>query len=280
MATHFVTGLMLTCAMGLPAQLSAQKERIYGRVTLRPPIAENIDVILDLTARETGADIAQIIVDRESPHRFVGLIPSEVSGDVVITVSVLSPSNYVPWRLEYVKAACCEFNREIILKRPADVYVERLDRGQQADSFAQAVTEFTAASHVAETVGRKFEAQRALAAAYLGEGMYAEQQDALRDLLEHPDAASLGPQREQTYWNERFDGLLLWTDYTSLRLPERDFGRIIASGADTIITNAWKSFVADFLRAFPTVGVVDTSFDAATVSAQLRTVKTTLGRPQ
>lgn len=271
--------LPLTVAIAMVASGAAHAQsRIKGRVVLRPPVEKSIDVVLELTSKSTGDTLKQILVDQESPYRFGDVVPAGFAGDVVIVVKVRLPEKYASWQGQYLKRACCEFNQDIILKRPEDIYLENLERGRNAGTADLAASYFTNAALNAETLGQTLEVHRALAGLYRKEGQFAQYQDALDAVYDNPEVLTLTPGRKLGYWNERLDGMLWWTNFEGSPLPERDFGRKVAERFDTLLLSRWKKLLVDFKVAYPSSSISPAAFEAADVTEQLRGVLSTLGR--
>ena len=118
--------------------------------------------------------------------------------------------------------------------------------------------------------------QRQLGHLYARDGMFEEQQTALAKLYELPDGPQFGPAKKRAYWSERFDGMLNWVGFNTLKMPEEDFGKALLSDPNDTRMASWKSFLKDFKVAYPDVAISETVAGASDFSAQLKAIKGSL----
>lgn len=261
----------------MPRLAGAQALRVRGEVIVKPTVTTPVDVIVELRDLK-DKPIKQIIVDQTSPHRFNAFLPDGTTADVQVMVLVKSPAGYGPWQSVYVKRACCEFNEKIILKRAADIYFEKLTMAEKS-SPAEAIKLLENAAEHAQTLAQTLEVQRQLGQVYMAKGMFAEQQEALKVVYAHEDAAALTPARKVAYWGERLDGLLRWSDYSNLAQPATDFGKAFTGNPADPRFKDWQSFLTDFNRAYPTARLDVAAADPATIAEQLRAINRIISRP-
>lgn len=262
--------LVAILVFGIPLSADAQSNKILGRIRINPPVNEPINVTIQLHNKSNEL-IGEILVDSTMPYRFNDVAPS--NDELTIRVSVTSPKGYFSSQPQYTKLACCPFDRDIPLKRPVDLYIDSIRRAEQAKSPQAAIDALTTGERHAITVSQKLEIKRQLGSLYAEQGDYEKQQMVMANFSDIPSAQKLDPLKKQVYWGERLDGFLNWMNYSSLRIPEQDFGKLLVQASNQDRLDVWKKLLEDFRVAHPEVALdLSTSTDKE-ITSQLKIIK-------
>jgi hypothetical protein len=196
---------------------------------------------------------------------------------VTIRIVVESPEGYVPSRPDYSKPACCAFNRNIRLKRPADLYLEYRDLAAETSDLENALDRYAMAETFATTANQGLEIARQVALLHAQNRDFETQQEVLRRFYDEPMALDLSATKRQVYWGERLDGFLHWVNYLGLRLPERDFGVLLLESTNEVQLAAWRSLVEQFSRAYPNAELAESTTSEG-ITRQLQEIRSLVRR--
>lgn len=265
--------LLLSAPSFALAQCSAP-ECLLGQMAYRPGILGKTSTVIFKFLNE-DKEVDEQERDLVAPaYRFQ--IRARAFFDAV-KIKISEPKNYVVIGERFLRSRKDDSVAlgQVQAKRSQDALIELLNSTRTLPAAAAVPRlEFAKNAKWAETYGQEVELTRRLANARFRLGEYLSGEQVLASLYVRDEFSTLGPKKQQVYWQERFDSFLLHTKYDSLRLPEKDFPIALTSGEAANALTQWKAFVSDYSKQYPeTLSDVVDRTDPQSISDQLRVIR-------
>lgn len=270
-------GVFAVLTLACVEMLEGQSHRISGRVRINPDVTEPVDITLRVYQGDPATLVTEVPVDRQKPYRFNKLVNAGTA--MTIRVVIDAPVGYSATRLFLTKSANADFDDDIFVKRHADIYAGSLERANEVDDAEESLRYLELAGAVAATPSQHVQVTRQMGLTHLALGDFVSQQEVYRAFYNDAIALEVSPTKRRTLWGERLDGFLEWVGYNRLRMPEQDFGRLVASDSVGAWRDTWTALVRDFQIAYPTASLPSEADPAEQVTNQLRLILSTI-RPR
>lgn len=269
--------IALACLAATSSSASGASEYIKGRLQFYPQISGSIQALVNVYEKGDAQPRWTITVNSSTPYEFLRKLPADhVAAPLELSISVLSPVEYVTIIPRYRRAANSNFNQVIPLRKRADAYLSLMQTAPASEDVQSAQQQFDyLTSHVAETPAQQLEAFRAYAK-WAGSNFGTKKQLAIFDEVYNKDVlAGVGEKKKAVYWQERLDSFLRTVKFNSLKMPVDEFGEIVFK--DATLLKSWNDLFAQYKEQYP--GTPDIAAqDPKALSQQLNTLRQNLHR--
>lgn len=269
--------IALACLATTSSGASGASEYIRGRLQFYPQISGSIQALVNVYEEGDAQPKWTITVNSSTPYEFLRKLPADrVAAPLELSISVLSPGEYVAIIPRYRRAANVNFNQVIPLRRRADAYLSLMQTAPASGDVQSAQQQFEyLTSHVAETPAQQLEAFRAYAR-WTGNNFGTQKQLAIFNEAYNKDVlAGVGEKKKTVYWQERLDSFLRTVNFNSLKMPVDEFGEIVFK--DAALLKTWNELFAQYKKQYPETPDIAAQ-DPKALSQQLNALRQNLHR--
>lgn len=270
--------IALACLATMFSGAPGASEYIKGRLQFYPQISGSIQALVNVYEKGDAQPRWTITVNSSTPYEFLRKLPVDhVAAPLELSISVLSPGEYVTIIPRYRRAANSNFNQVIPLRKRADAYLSLMQTAPASEDVQSAQQQFDyLTSHVAETPAQQLEAFRAYAK-WAGSNFGTKKQLAIFDEAYNRDVlAGVGEKKKAVYWQERLDSFLRTVKFNSLKMPVDEFGEIVFK--DAALLKSWNDLYAQYKEQYPGTTPDTAAQDPKALSQQLSTLRQNLHR--